>query len=209
MRVYVDLTSGINLYPDLRLVNNSEEDYQESLKVIENVLDKMVVLGSQDLILSLHRQPENSFTREQTMMSFEETLKKICTDAAARNIKVYLRETRKFYLPSEELFALLRRTGATNLFLAMSLAAWSENGLDVSEQDLPLIGLWLLASSERDAAGKIWTVHAPAAKHGNPSRLVSLLRTKPFIPVVFDGVYGNADEEYYESVFLDDLMKQL
>jgi len=209
VRVYVDLTSGINLYPDLRLVNNSEEDYKESLKVIENVLDKMVVLGSQDLILSLHRQPENSFTREQTMMSFEETLKKICTDAASRNITVYLRETQKFYLPSKELFVLLRRTGATNLFLAMSLAAWSEDGLDVSEQDLPLIGLWLLASSERDAAGKIWTVHAPAAKRGEPSRLVSLLRTKPSIPVVFDGVYGNADEEYYESVFLDDLMKQL
>ena len=78
VRIYVDFTSGINLYPDLRLTNNDEPEYQASMKAVDAVMAKMGVLGAKDLILSIHRDPENNFTREQTQSGFETTLKDLC-----------------------------------------------------------------------------------------------------------------------------------
>ena len=46
LRVIVDLTSGINLFPDLRLVNNSPEDLAASLAVIDDVLAKTACLAA-------------------------------------------------------------------------------------------------------------------------------------------------------------------
>ncbi len=63
LRVMVDLTSGIDLYPQLRLIDNSSPDYADSRAVIRDVMDKMQILRARDLILSLHRFPENNFTR--------------------------------------------------------------------------------------------------------------------------------------------------
>lgn len=40
VRVMVDVTSGLNLYPDLRLCNNSARQYAESLRRIEAVITK-------------------------------------------------------------------------------------------------------------------------------------------------------------------------
>ncbi|MGB9597334.1 MAG: hypothetical protein ACPL7B_13720, partial [Candidatus Poribacteria bacterium] len=79
LRVFVDLTSGINLYPDLRLLNNSTEDYNDSMNIIFTLLDKMKALNSKDLIISLHRFPENNFTIEDSWKSFDETMRSICT----------------------------------------------------------------------------------------------------------------------------------
>ena len=72
--VYVDLTSGLNLFPNLRLADNHREHYEASMAAIEGLLHKMGVLGAQDLILSLHRVPENNFGRDDTWTSFEETI---------------------------------------------------------------------------------------------------------------------------------------
>ena len=65
LKLLIDLTSGINLFPDLRLLDNIRQDYSASLAAIEDVMGKMDVLPAQDLILALHRYPENNFTEEQ------------------------------------------------------------------------------------------------------------------------------------------------
>ena len=72
LKVIVDLSSGINLFPDLRIVNNDSIEYLKSLAVIRSVLDKMAILGAGDLVLSAHRTIENNFTEEE----FSASLKK-------------------------------------------------------------------------------------------------------------------------------------
>lgn len=42
--VIVDFTSGINLYPDLRLVKNAVDEYERSMARIYDVLTKMTTL---------------------------------------------------------------------------------------------------------------------------------------------------------------------
>ncbi len=44
LRVYVDLTSGVNLYPDLRLVDNDPDAFGASMEIVHDVLDKMTAL---------------------------------------------------------------------------------------------------------------------------------------------------------------------
>ncbi len=75
VRVAVDLSSGVNLYPTLRLIDNVRADYEASLAAVSNVLAKMEILGARDLMLSLHRFPETNFTNEPTRASFTATLK--------------------------------------------------------------------------------------------------------------------------------------
>lgn len=40
LKMTVDLTSGLNLYPDLRIVNNDAPFYQKSMEIMKGVIDK-------------------------------------------------------------------------------------------------------------------------------------------------------------------------
>jgi hypothetical protein len=118
LRVVVDLTSGINLYPDLRLVNNIEEDYSTSLRTVENLMEKIEALGSRDLIFALHRFPENNMTREEAWKSFDATVRALANRAQSRNITLHLRLAPGRPLSSRaEGEAFVRRAGAANLRL--------------------------------------------------------------------------------------------
>ena len=61
------------------------------MAAIQDVLGKMEVLGATDLILSLHRYPENNFTDEQTRAAFTATLKALAGQAAERGMTLHLR----------------------------------------------------------------------------------------------------------------------
>jgi hypothetical protein len=143
LRVMVDLSSGINLYPDLRLVDNAHEEYAASMAAIRDLLGKMEALGARDLILALHRYPENNMTREQAWTSWETSLREIAAQARARHIMLHLRLAPG--RPPENVAAalkLLERVGAENLRLAASESAIPRDRL----------GLWLLSDHQSAAA---------------------------------------------------------
>lgn len=67
--ILVDFTSGLNLYPDLRLCNNSVQ-YEQSIARISSVLTKMTTpvnasthtmgqMLAADAVIAMHRAPEN------------------------------------------------------------------------------------------------------------------------------------------------------
>ena len=93
LKLIVDFSSGLNLFPDLRLVNNDSLEYVRSMESIKSVIDKMTVLGASDLIITRHRMIENNFTREQFFKSLNHTLKEICQYSAKNDINVNLRIT--------------------------------------------------------------------------------------------------------------------
>ncbi|GMV94836.1 MAG: hypothetical protein AMXMBFR82_46140 [Candidatus Hydrogenedentota bacterium] len=207
LTVYVDLTSGINLYPDLRLVNNDPDAYAESMRMIDEVLEKMSALGAKHLILSLHRVPENNFTREQTEQSFDETLKNICASAEPRGITVYLRQSPKAGDRLEAIVERIARIGAPNLRWAASTALLlhqnaSPAGLTALLNGRP--GLWLASAPAYDIAGKPWTMNAPLEGNGDPDTLAQLLSAAPSAPVLLDAVYNDWDAEYRDARCLPD-----
>ncbi|MFH1569186.1 MAG: hypothetical protein ABIL09_14420, partial [Gemmatimonadota bacterium] len=201
LRVYVDLTSGINLYPDLRLVDNDAAEYGASLARVHAVLDKMPALGARDLILSLHRVPENNISAEDTWASFERTLRDLAARAAGGEVQLYLRPSLKDRRPVADLADLVARVGAASLRLAPATALLLDAKAEPEAVAAALghtLGLWLVSAPAYDAAGALWSASAAAAS-APADRLARLLRAGPGVPRLLDGVYSSWDEEYLDA----------
>ena len=75
LEIVVDASSGINLFPDLTLVNNRGPVYSASLSTFVELIERMKIVGSITLVVSLHRFPENNMTWDQANSSIVSTLK--------------------------------------------------------------------------------------------------------------------------------------
>ena len=206
LRIVVDLSSGVDLYPTLRLIDNLQADYEASLAAINDVLARMEILGARDLIFSLHRYPENNFTREQTEAAFTTTLKTLATNAAMRGVTLHLRVgSGKPPWGLGDALQWLDRVGATNLKLAVNTAALGGKPIsaEMSARLKDRLGLWLIAAPRLDAAGKLWDAHAPIHSAPKQDWLKQSLALCPNTPMVMDAVYANQDEEYLDVVALN------
>ena len=205
LRVFVDASSGLNLYPTLRLVDNIEADYRRSMAALADVMAKMHILGAHDLILSLHRHPENNFTGEQTQEGFEQTLRRLATEAGVLGTTLHLRMA--FGKPPwtlRDADVLIGKVGAGNLRLAAGTALLSrmEKSPEVAEVLRTRLGLWLPAAPQVDLAGKLWDAHAPLHRCPEPADVAGWIALVPDAPVVFDAVLANQDEEYLDAAAL-------
>ena len=199
LHICVDLSTEVDLYPSLRLIDNAEPDYSQTMALIRNVMEKMELLGAHDLILSLHRHPENNFTGEQTEASFVKTLKALAVDANSHRVIFHLRmATGKPPWNLKEAAGLLDRIGATNLRLAPSTALLAE--ADKTESVKKWIqektGIWLVAGSQVDEIGRLWNTHAPLNRQSDVKAAKEWIALAPEAPIVFDAVYKSRDEEY-------------
>ena len=210
LRIAADLSSGIDLYPTLRLIDNLPTDYAASRVTIANVLAKMEILGARDLILSLHRHPENNFTDEQTDAAFEATLKALAQEAGAHQVTLHLRLA--FGKPPWNLDEGLRwldRVGAPNLKLAPSTAllAGQTPSPALAERLKGRLGFWLVAAPRRDIAGQLWDAHAPVSAFKDKEIIARWLSLATEVPVVLDAVLEGQAEEYQEAAALQTLLR--
>ena len=206
VRIVVDLSSGMNLYPTLRLIDNLRSDYEASMAVVNDVLAKMEILGARDLLLSLHRHPETNFTKEQTEASFTATLKTLAPQAATRGVTLHLRVG--FGKPPwslDDALQWLDRVGAPNLKLAVSTALLERKPPSdkIAARLKDTLGLWLVAAPRNDVAGKLWDAHAPIHSAPNLDWLARWLKLSAQTPMVLDALYESQDEEYLDAVALD------
>ena len=211
LRVYVDLSSGVDLYPTLRLIDNVAADHAASMAAITDVLGKMEILGARDLILSLHRHPENNFTGGETDAAFEQTLRALATQAAERQVTLHLRLA--FGKPPWGLGdagRLLDKVGAPNLRLAVSTAllASAEPSAESAQMLKDKLGLWLVAAPRTDIAGKLWDAHAPIHQAMQAGVVARWLALAPETPRLLDAVYADRDEEYLDAVALRRLVEK-
>jgi hypothetical protein len=210
LRIAVDLTSGLNLYPDLRIIDNVVSDYTASMEAVDGVLAKMEILDARDLILSLHRFPENNFTEEQTWDAFERALRRIGDRARQSRVEVHLRMAAgKPPRTLREAKALLDRLEMPNLHLSPSTAlllAESDGRAPPTELLKQHIGSWLVSAVERDIGGKVWNWHAPIAGGEWERPLANILAASPETLVILDAVYKNHDQEYLDAAALDRIM---
>jgi len=214
VRVLVDLTSGINLFPDLRLVNNIEPEYRRSMEAIRNVATKMQAIGAHDLLLSLHKPVENNITLPETWKEFETSVREICRDAESRQITVYLRLAPANKLPGglDEALGFIERVGARNLRLAPSTALLLESRADNRQLAAKLkghVGLWLLNTPATDVAGRLWNGYGPVAGSGREKELTDLLAIEPGSPILTDVAYSSQDQEYADAIALDIMQREV
>lgn len=93
----------------------------------------------------------------------------------------------------------IRRVGASDLHLAPSTALLMARRVDLLKATNLLrdkVRLWLLSTAKTDIADTTWNVNAPIARGEKEQVLDKILAIDPSVPVMFDAVYKNPDEEY-------------
>ena len=87
----VDFDSGLNLFPALRLFNNSGSEYAASMGAIGGVLAKAAAMGWAHASLALHRTPENNMDGAEAVREMGSTLAALSAAAADLNVSLHLR----------------------------------------------------------------------------------------------------------------------
>jgi hypothetical protein len=210
LKVFVDLTPGINLFPDLRIVNNDSVAYGKSLRVITSLLQKMKTLGAADLIVASHRTIENNFTDEQFSESLKSTLKIIAREAAGYGIRIHFRPVQGRFAPGlEEAVKLVAAAGEPNLYVAPSLAALA--GGDVEKNRLLLsdkqVSILFIAAPARDLSGKIYSLNQPLAGSFVLPEAATLMNGLKDKILILDGIYDDKNAEYLDVRELERINK--
>lgn len=210
LKLIVDFSSGINLFPDLRLVNNDSLEYMRSIQTIKSVIDKMDVLGAGDLIVTTHRTIENNFTGDEFKESLQSTIKEICRYARKYKIDVSLRMNSGMnYDNLDQISALVASVNEPNLYLSPSSALLLSDP-ERLEKDVSLlrslkIHIFLVSAPEKDIFGTIWNINKPISNSTDTKALIKLLRSDQECAFVLDGMYNNAGEEYLDIQTLEDI----
>ncbi len=213
LKIAVDFSSGLNLFPDLRLVKNDTLEYDRSMEIIRSVIDKMALLSVSDLVLTTHRGIENNFTGEQFSESMNQTLRDLCRYAAKLNINVNLKMTTgRNSMNLEKSAALAKSVGEPNLFVAPSAAIILSNPDQVSKDLAILKGLkyrmLFVAAPERDLYGSLWNVNNPITGWSDLKTLKLLLSANPESSLILDGIYNSQDEEYLDVTAIDNIQNK-
>eukprot|EP00698_Gefionella_okellyi_P002196 TRINITY_DN12025_c0_g2_i1.p1 TRINITY_DN12025_c0_g2~~TRINITY_DN12025_c0_g2_i1.p1 ORF type:complete len:1044 (+),score=219.23 TRINITY_DN12025_c0_g2_i1:346-3132(+) len=227
-RLTVDLSSGIDLWPTIRLINNSDPQlYAQSMQIVSDVINKMGSLATEtglhcDVIASLHRVPENDITESQTMQLFVQTLRTLIQYATSAKVSLHLRQTAKNpqFSSLTDLDAWLRQND-----LASSIKVVANTARLIAESGGTAVAmLKTLVQSNRvsylaitapryDLAGALWdengrVADASSAVKAQVAALVTAAHQTQQDAVVMlnDGVYDNASQEYADAAWLQSVI---
>ncbi len=212
LKVIVDFSSGINLFPDLRLVDNDSIEYAHSMDVIKSVIDKMGLLGASDLILTTHRTVENNFSRQAFAESLKSTVKNICRYAAKSGINIHLRlVTGKDLDLPEQADKLAKSVDESNFFVAPSLALLV-NDLRNLNKNIDAIkklkySIFFISVPEKDMYGKLWNLNLPLYKYEHKEEVKNILHLVADKDLLLDAIYQDKEEEYLDISYLNKLLK--
>ncbi len=196
--IIVDFTSGLNLFPDLRIVDNDSVVYGKSMASIRSVFDKMPLLGSRDLILSLHRTVENNFTNKEFYKSFEETLGRLADYCRARNINIHLRLPLKRPLTLARAVRIMEDLNKENLFIIPGTAYLTGRNFQHVPASLKPEHVRFLSLSgiREDGYGQLYDENAPVSTGIKPALIRELMQTYPSASLLMDGNYADWNEVY-------------
>ena len=228
LSVCVDASPSIDLFPNLRLVNNSAVAFNESFQSLLALIRKMNALGSTDLILSLHRVPENDITLIQTLASFNSTLHLLLSHSSEFGVQLHIQDAVKNPLGDElGLASWLKSCGLINsLKVVLNTAILLEQ--EFSSELETLIAqhssFLLIDTPAYDLFGAQYSVNIPVdrADFSTQNHLQALIKRVcslrgycPYsmpshvpgrYPLVMNGYFESVDEEYLDVKFLENTL---
>lgn len=183
LHLAVDFSSGINLFPDLRLSNNDEEEYERAMATMKAVLKKGALLGVDTVLFSTHTSPENNSTPEITYANTVETLRELTNLAADLGMKSFLRVDLNQPLADLELGKkYLDDIAVPSLKLAPQISLLVDRP-DQAETMKDEIGIILASGTLFDEGNSLnWTTNLPLDEGENAEAYRRFLDTHPEIP---------------------------
>jgi hypothetical protein len=209
VRLLVDLSSGLNRFPDLRLENNFAPEYQRSLNTIHDLIKKMEILGATDLLISLHN-PSGDRSQGKDFDEYASVLGKICADARVQGITLHLRNSAGKLGTLDQLLSLVERIGAPNLKIAPHLGellSGSSPSPQLAGRLKDRVGFWLASTPRMDVAGRVWTTDAPLAGSGYEEKCAAWLSVAPVAPVIPYAVHPTQDDEYRDALAIETITR--
>ena len=224
--VYVDASPSIDLFPKLRLVDNSVIPFEQSLKSLLRLMNKMVILGSSNLILSLHHIPEDGITPDETLSSFNTTLHMLLDNASQLGIQLHMQDAIKNPLGDELLLAMwldVWRLDAIRIVLNTAILLDQELSPHLEELIKQRSSLLLVNAPSFDIVGTRYSVNTPLSLVDpyTQTQLQTLVKKICYYrgycpysqssavveyPLVLDGSFSNTDEEYLDVKLLESLL---
>lgn len=135
VKVYVDASPSINLFPGLRLTNDAPDWYNDTITAITVLLSKMNALGCQNLVISLHVFPGDQ-TRDATSRQFNVTLHYINDRAKLLNITVHLLDTPKNQYELMPMSRWLDDYGLSSVKFVLCLSRLIEYGYNYKHDEI-------------------------------------------------------------------------
>ena len=196
VRIMVDFSSGLDLFPTLTLLDNHPPHTQESRAMIDDVLDKMKLCGARDAVMALHRAPENYWGDERTQAGFIRGVQDLAARAVLCGVALHIQAIRWRWAGTiDEMVKFIRAVDRPNVRLALNtghLDLYWEKLEDALKTVEPLLGLVLLCGTQHDIYGQRYDAHAPVHQSDLKLSLLAPLA----VPMVFDGIYSSWDDEY-------------
>jgi hypothetical protein len=210
LKITVDLTSGLNLYADLRIVNNDSTQYAKSIQIIKEVIDKMQLLGADQLLLAPHRSIENNIEEEAQEKSLIETLQLLSDYAATKNIQIVMKgSTRRLSGDVSEALNLVKKIGKTNFSYAPSLALLLNNPDNIEENINLLkqagIKSILISAPKEDIHHQLWSINEPIHSFEKKALIERILNSFPGSHYIMDALYRSYDDEYLDVKMMDEI----
>lgn len=212
LKISVDITSGLNLYPDLRIVNNDEHYYYKSMKRIERIMDKMSLLGARQLIVSSQRPIENNYTMEQFHTSIISSFQQLADYGSEKGIDILFRPSfRRVADKIREAAEIVTQVNRENFTLALSMALFlnDESSIDKSIREMKQakISAIFVAAPLRDIHNQVCSMNAPVFQYEDQISVKKLFDAFPEAMIIMDGQYASYDEEYLDAKAVDSLKK--
>lgn len=204
LKISVDLTSGLNLYPDLRIVENDPPVYKKSMERMKQVIDKMAVLGADELVISSQRPIENNYTMEQFNQSLVASFQELADYASRKNIRLLFRPSyRRVAETVGDAIEVTKKVNRSNFLLAPSVALLlnDEANLDANLSLLKQAGVknLIVAAPRRDMHNQVWNMNIPVYQYGKPELFTKIREAFPGSRLIMDGLYTSQDEEYLDT----------
>ena len=210
LKIGVDFTSGLNLFPDMRLLTNDVYETERTWCRFDDVLRKMELLGAKTLVIGPHNRPAE-LSKEVFDEQFCGQVRKLCRKAAEKGITVYFRNVlrRQFKgWPLADIVKIVSDVNEPNFKIApvLSIEAIKEKGsLVQGARQIVSAGAELvyLALPKYGRSGHVDTYLGALSGSTLPEKDVrDALREikRSGARVVFAPLYGNVDEEYRDLV---------
>ena len=119
--VYVDASPSINLFPTLRFVTDDPATYNKTVASLTSLMYKINILGSHDLIISLHGFPGDEATN-QSRRDFNATIHYLNNLGTQLNITLHMLDTPKNAYSLMPLTRWLDENGLFSIKLVLNLA---------------------------------------------------------------------------------------
>ncbi len=220
LKVIVDISSGFNLFPDLRLVNNDPKETARTDAYLLDVFEKMKMIGAKTLLIAPSRLPETNMSAADAVKSMKERLSEIAGVAARYGVTLHLRNSPRRQIDVPE--KLTEWSAGGKIKPAVSLAALSlccerkrnliEYMLAPGEPKYDVTGkapVYLLSAPGEDENKQLWSLHRPISVQTAIApdafrAYLGLIKSKNAI-VVYDAIYADVDEEYRDAKYWEEL----